>query len=154
MSRKEEYERRTWDLMIPIAEELGLQLVDCEFSREGQSYALVVYIDKEGGVGVNDCEAVSDRLNPLLDKEDYIAETYTLYVSSPGLGRKLRRPHDFEWAMGKEVEGKTYRAIDSKKDFKGILKEYDGKTIVIDEDGQDVRYTLKDISLIRKADDF
>lgn len=154
MSRKDQYEKRTWGHMVPICGQLGLQLVDTEFTKEGGDFALTVYIDKEGGVTVDDCQAVSDLLNPILDEEDYISETYTLYVSSPGLGRKLKRPHDFEWACGREVEVKTYRAYDGEKEFRGVLKSWDDKQVTIDANGQDRTFEKKEISLIRTAFDF
>lgn len=154
MSRKDQYEKKTWDNVLPICEELGLQLVDTEFTKEGSDFALTVFIDKEGGVGVDDCQAVSDALNPLLDEQDYISESYTLYVSSPGLGRKLRRPHDFEWAVGKEIEIKTYQAVDGQKEFRGILKNWDKDQVTIDADGEEISLERKNISLIRTAFDF
>lgn len=155
MGKKEQYEKKTWDNVLPICNELGLQLVDTEFTREGSDYALTVYIDKDGGVGVNDCQAVSDALNPILDEQDYISESYTLYVSSPGLGRKLRRPHDFEWAVGKEIEIRTYQAVDQKKEFRGVLKSWNTDTVTI-EDAEKKELTIqrKNISLIRTAFDF
>lgn len=154
MSKKDQYEKRTWDNVLPICRQLNLQLVDTEFTKEGSDYALTVFIDKDGGVGVDDCQAVSDALNPVLDEQDYISESYTLYVSSPGLGRKLRRPHDFEWAVGKEIEIRTYQPIDGNKEFRGILKEWDKDQVVIEADEKDETVLRKNISLIRTAFDF
>lgn len=154
MSKKDQYEKRTWDNVLPICRQLNLQLVDTEFTKEGSDYALTVFIDKDGGVGVDDCQAVSDALNPVLDEQDYISESYTLYVSSPGLGRKLRRPHDFEWAVGKEIEIRTYQPIDGNKEFRGILKDWDKDQVVIEADEKDETVPRKNISLIRTAFDF
>ncbi len=140
--------------MIPICEKLGLVLVDCEYTKEGPAYALNVYIDKEGGVTVDDCEAASGLLNPILDEEDYIPDEYTLYVSSPGLGRPLRRPHDFEFAMGKEIELRTYKAVDGRKEFTGTLKDWSDKEVVIDDHGSDRTFSRADLSLVRLALDF
>ncbi len=155
MSRKDTYEQKTWDNMLPICEELNLTLVDCEFTKEGSDYAMTVYIDKEGGVTVEDCEAVSDRLNPILDEQDYISEAYILYVSSPGLGRPLKRPHDFAFAMGKEIEFRTYAAVNGQKEFKGILKDYNTEQItVVYGDDQEVTVDRKNLSMIRLAFDF
>ena len=131
MSRKDEYERKTWALLEPVAAELGLHPVDAEFVKEGQEYFLRICIDKDGGVGIDDCEAVSRRIDPLLDREDFIAEPYTLEVSSPGLGRVLRRPHDFEYAKGREVEAKLYRAVGKKKTVTGILLDADDRQVKI-----------------------
>lgn len=154
MGKKEQYEQKTWDHMLSICQTLGLRLVDCEYTKEGSSHALSVYIDKEGGVTVDDCEKVSDLLNPILDEEDYIPEEYTLYVSSPGLGRPLRRPHDFEFALDREIEIRTYKAVDGKKEFTGTLKEWSPREVVIDDHGTERRIQRADMSLIRLAFDF
>ncbi len=151
MSRKEEYEEKTWELLRPILEELGLSAVDVEFVKEGGEYYLRCYIDKEGGVGINDCEAVSRRLDPALDREDFIAEGYTLEVSSPGLGRPLRRPRDFEYAAGRRIELRTYRAVDKKKEFTGTLLAWDKDTVTIRTEKGDETFSRKDLSLIRLA---
>lgn len=155
LNRKETYEQKTWDLMIPIAEELKLTVVDTEFTKEGEDYALTVYIDKDGGVQIEDCEHVSGLLNPALDETDFISEPYTLYVSSPGLGRPLKRPRDFEWAKGKRIEIHTYKAIDKKKDFTGILTDFTETTVTIAPgESEEVTLSRSDISLIRLAFDF
>lgn len=155
LSRKEKYEQRTWDIMVPICRAENLTLVDVEFAKEGQDYNLCIYIDKEGGVGIEDCEHVSRLINPILDEEDFIDEAYTLIVSSPGLGRPLRRPHDFEFAMGKEIEIHTYKPVDKKKVFFGILTGWDEKTVEIREEDNTVRtFERTGISKIRLAFDF
>ena len=151
---KEAIETKAWDLMKPITEELGMRLVDVEYLKEGGSFILRAYIDKEGGVGIDDCEAASRAYDPELDREDFIADAYTLEVSSPGLGRPLRRPHDFEYAVGREVEGKTYRAVDNRKEFRGVLTAFDDQTICVEEDGAARTIDRKDISMIRLAFDF
>ncbi len=155
LSRKTDYEEKTWNNMLPICEQLHLTLVDCEFTKEGGDYAMTVYIDKDGGVTVDDCQAVSDLLNPILDEQDYIDEAYILYVSSPGLGRPLKRQHDFEFAMGKDIEFRTYQAVDGKKEFTGTLTGFDDKTVTvrIGED-QDMTIEKSKLSLIRLAFDF
>ena len=133
MSRKEIVEQKAWDLLQPITKELHLIPVDAEFVKEGPDYYLRLYIDKEGGVGIDECEQVSKAIDPLLDEEDFISEPYTLEVSSPGLGRILKRPHDFEYAEGREVEVHTYRAVDGKKEFRGALKAWDKNSVTIAE---------------------
>ena len=149
MSRKETYENRTWDLLLPIAEKLGITPVDVEYLKEAGDYYLRVFIDKEGGVTIEDCETVTRELNLLLDREDYISEAYILEVSSPGLGRVIRRPRDFEYARGREVELHTYRPVNGKKDFTGILGEKEGKTVILETEEGPLSFDQGDISVIR-----
>ena len=149
MSRKETYENRTWDLLLPIAEKLGITPVDVEYLKEAGEYYLRVFIDKEGGVTIEDCETVTRELNLLLDREDYISEAYILEVSSPGLGRVIRRPRDFEYARGREVELHTYRPVNGKKDFIGILGETAGKTVILETEEGPLSFDQGDISVIR-----
>ena len=117
-------------------------------------YNLLIYVDKEGGIGIDECEACSRAIDPLLDEEDFIPDAYTLIVSSPGLGRVLKRPRDFEFAMGKEVEVKLYKAVDGEKEFSGILTSADGKTVKIESDDKSYEFQRAEISLIRLAFDF
>ena len=158
MSRREEYEQKTWDLLRPILEEKHLIPVDVEFVKEGSDYFLRIYIDRDGGVSIDDCEAVSRAIDPVLDEEDFIREAYILEVSSPGLGRKLKRPRDFEYAMGRMVEVRTYKAPEGmkEKEFTGKLTGFDGRTVSILPEGADTELLFQkaDISLIRLAFDF
>ncbi len=151
MSKKENIEKRTWDYCVPLAEKLNLTLVDAEYVKEAGEYYLRIYIDKEGGVNIADCEAMNGLINPILDKEDYIPDAYILEVSSPGLGRVLKREHDFMFAMGKEVELHTYKAVDKQKEFQGTLTSWDEKQVTIaDENGERV-FDRADLSVIRLA---
>ena len=155
LSRKEDYENRTWDLLLPVLEELNMKPVDVEYVKEGGEYYLRCYIDKDGGVGITDCEEVSRRIDPLLDAEDFISEAYTLEVSSPGLGRPIKRPRDFEYAAGREVELKFYRAQDGRKEYRGILRSWDKDSVEIEsEDGGTETFLKTDLSMIRLAYDF
>ena len=155
MSRKEDYEEKVWKLLVPILDELGMKPVDVEYVKEGGDYYLRCYIDKEGGVGIDDCEEVSNRLDPKLDEADIISDAYILEVSSPGLGRPLKRPRDFEFAMGKEIEIKTYKAVDGSKEWKGILTAWDKEKVRIQPEGaEEMTFTRTEISLIRLAFDF
>ncbi|HEY9574882.1 MAG TPA: ribosome maturation factor RimP, partial [Lachnospiraceae bacterium] len=129
MSKREEYERKTEELLLPIVEKENFELVDVEFVKEGGTWYLRAYIDKEGGITINDCELVSRALNEKLDVEDFIAESYILEVSSPGLGRPLKKEKDYVRSMGKEVEIRTFRPIQREKEFYGILEAYDGDTV-------------------------
>ncbi len=129
--------------------------MDVEYVKEGSTWYLRAYIDKPGGICIDDCEAVSRRLSDILDEKDYIDDAYILEVSSPGLGRPLRKEKDFRRSLGEEVEVRTYRMIEKQKEFTGILKEYDEKTVTIEEDGGNVRiFEKSDIALIRLAFDF
>ncbi len=155
MSKREAYEARTEELMTPILERMQFELVDVEYVKEGATWYLRAYIDKEGGITVNDCEAVAREMNDILDREDYIEDSYVFEVSSPGLGRPLKKEKDYVRSMGKELEIRTYRAIDKKKEFYGILTSYDEKTVTIEtEDGSELTLEKADIALIRLAFDF
>ena len=155
MSRKEKYEQKTEELLCPIVEEYHFELVDVEFVKEGGTWYLRAYIDKEGGITVNDCELVAREMNEILDREDYIEGSYIFEVSSPGLGRPLKKEKDYFRSVGKKLEIRTYRAIDREKEFYGILKAYDDTTVTIEkEDGEEMIFEKKEIALIRLAFDF
>ena len=145
LTRREDIEKRTEELVRPIVEEQGFELVDVEYVKEGGTMYLRAYIDKPGGIAVNDCETVSRALSDLLDKEDYIADSYILEVSSPGLGRPLKKEKDFKRSVGKAVEIRLYRAVDRKKEFEGILTAYDDQSVTIEqEDGTEQRMSVRE----------
>ena len=146
-----EYEKKTEEFLAPILEKKGLKLWDVVFEKEGKEYYLSAYIDKPGGVTVDDCEEVSREMNEILDREDYIKEAYTFVVSSPGLDRPLKRERDFINSVGREVEIKTYKAIDGMKEFTGVLKAFDKDTVTVDEGSSQRVFNRKDISMIRLA---
>ena len=155
MSKKEMYEAKTEALLQPILDKYNFELVDVEYVKEGGSWYLRAYIDKEGGITVDDCEVVSREANELLDEQDYIEDSYIFEVSSPGLGRPLKKEKDYIRSMGKELEIRTYRAIDKQKEFYGILKAYDADSVTIeDENGNKMKFQKSDIALIRLAFDF
>ena len=155
MTKRESYEQKTEDILNPIVDEYGFELVDVEYVKEGSTWYLRAYIDKPDGISIDDCEAVSRRLSDILDEKDYIDEAYILEVSSPGLGRPLKKEKDYKRSLGQEVEIRTYRMIAKQKEFTGILKEYDETTVTIEEDGGNVRtFEKADIALIRLAFDF
>ena len=155
MSKREVYEQKTEDILLPIIEEYGFELVDVEYVKEGGTWYLRTYIDKEGGISIDDCEKVSRRLSDILDEKDYIDDTYIMEVSSPGLGRPLKKEKDFKRSLGKEVDIRTYRMIDKQKEFTGILKDYDKDTVTIELDDETLKTFEKgDIALIRLAFDF
>jgi ribosome maturation factor RimP len=155
MSKREDYERKTEEMLLPIIEANNFELVDVEYVKEGANWYLRAYIDKEGGITVDDCEVVSRALGELLDKNDYIDGAYILEVSSPGLGRPLKKERDFERSLGDEVEVRTYKAIDKQKEFVGILKAYDKDSVTLEfEDETEINIARADIALIRLAFDF
>lgn len=155
MSKKEVYEQKTEEILLPIVEEYGFELVDVEYVKEGGTWYLRTYIDKEGGISIDDCEKVSRRLSDILDEKDYIDDTYIMEVSSPGLGRPLKKEKDFKRSLGKEVDIRTYRMIDKQKEFTGILKDYDKDTVTIELENETLKTFEKgDIALIRIAFDF
>lgn len=155
MTKRETYESRTEAFLLPLMEKYQFELVDVEYIKEGSSWYLRAYIDKEGGIAINDCEVISRILSDWLDKEDFISDSYILEVSSPGLGRPLKKEKDFVRSMGKEVEVKLYRARDKQKDFTGTLTEYDKDTVTIElEDGSRIVFERQEIALIRLAFDF
>ena len=125
MSKREQYEQQTEELLLPIIERNGFELVDVEYVKEAGTWYLRAYIDKPGGITVDDCEVVSRAFSDILDEKDYIEDTYIFEVSSPGLGRPLKKEKDFARSIGEEVDIKTYRPINHQKDFTGILKDYD-----------------------------
>ena len=152
MSRKEIYEQKTESFIQPIVDKYHFELVDVEYVKEGSDWYLRAYIDKEGGITVNDCEMVAREMNEILDREDYVEDSYIFEVSSPGLGRPLKKEKDYVRSMGKEVEIRLYRAIDHEKEFCGVLSAYDENTVTIEDEsyGQKV-FDKKDIALIRLA---
>lgn len=155
MSRREDYERRTEELLLPVTNAHNFEIVDVEYVKEGGNYFLRAYIDKEGGITIDDCELVSRALSDKLDEADFIDEAYILEVSSPGLGRPLKKDKDFARSIGEEVEVRTYKAVDKQKEFIGILKSFDDESITIElEDEQEMSFARSDIALVRLAFDF
>ncbi len=155
MSKRESYEQKTEAILIPILEKNGFELWDVEYVKEGGTWYLRAYIDKPGGIMVDDCEVVSRELSDILDEKDFIEEAYILEVSSPGLGRPLKKNRDYEKSLGEEVEIRTYRMIDKKKEFRGLLREYDKDTVTIETDNARMQtFEKKEIALIRLAFDF
>ena len=155
MTKREMYEAKTEEFLQPVVDEHGFELVDVEYVKEGSNWYLRAYIDKEGGIAVDDCEVISRILSDWLDKTDFIEDSYILEVSSPGLGRPLKKEKDYVRSMGKEVEIRTYRAINREKEFYGILSAYDENTVTIKtEDETEMTFEKSDIALIRLAFDF
>lgn len=155
MAKREIYEQKTEELLLPIIEKNQFELVDVEYVKEGSNWYLRAYIDKPGGITVDDCEVVSRALSELLDQNDFIEDSYILEVSSPGVGRPLKKEKDFQRSLGEEVEIRTYRAINRQKEFVGVLKGYDKESVTIEyEDETEQTFLKSDIALIRLAFDF
>ncbi len=145
------YEKQTEELLIPIVEKHGFELVDVEYVKEGSMWYLRAYIDKDGGIAVDDCEKVSRSFSEILDEKDYIDDAYIFEVSSPGLGRPLKKEKDYIRNMGKEVEVRTYKARDKKKEFIGTLITYDDASVTIEEEGKELVFEKNEIALIRQS---
>lgn len=184
MSRTADYEAKTEALLRPIAAKNNVTIYDVEYIKEGSDYILRAYIDKEAGVSINDCEAVSRALSDALDENDFIAEAYVLEVSSPGLGRQLKKDKHLLNSMGEAVAIKTYQPVESGgmdvsgcadekenkktktgkskkpqgnkgiKDFTGILKFFDNEKIIIENNGAETAFNRIDIASIRLKFDF
>ncbi len=152
---RSEYEQRTQSLLEPILEEKGFELVDVEFVKEGSTWYLRSYIDKPGGITVDDCELVSRALEEKLDREDFISEAYILEVSSPGLGRALKKDKDYVRNEGKEIELRLYKPFEHEKEFRGVLKQWDGESVTIVTDQErEIHFLRKDLALVREAFDW
>jgi ribosome maturation factor RimP len=151
MAKHDTYEAKTKALLEPIAKDCGVQIYDVEFVNEAGEWYLRAYIDKEGGVTINDCEAVSRRLSDELDRDDFIEEAYYLEVSSPGLGRVLKKDKHLAASIGENVELKTYKPIDKQKEFAGVLKNFDAESIVLEINGEDKSFKRSEIALIKLA---
>ena len=147
MTRREQYEAKTEAFLLPV--------MDVEYVKEAGTWYLRAYIDKEGGITVDDCEVINRELGDWLDQEDFIEDSYILEVSSPGLGRPLKKEKDFARSIGKEVDIKLYKAVEKQKDYTGVLEAYDKDTVTIGlEDGTRITFERPSIALIRLAFDF
>lgn len=154
MSKREDIEKKTEELILPILDELSFELFDVEYVKEGQDYYLRAYIDKPGGITIDDCVLVSRKMNELLDEHDYIKEQYIFEVSSPGLGRPLKKDKDFDRSIGKNIEVHTFAKVNGKKEFEGELISHDKNSFVIKNDDEEITFEKKNVSLVRLAFDF
>ena len=154
MSKKDDIEKKTEALLTPIAEANGVRVYDVEYVKEAGEWYLRAYIDKDGGVNINECVDVSHALSDALDVDDFIEEAYTLEVSSPGLGRQLKKDRHFASSIGQDVELKLFKARDGVKEFAGTLKSFDETTVTVTINDKDETFTRKEISVIKLALDF
>lgn len=160
LSKHQDYEQRTEALVLPILEKYQYELVDVEFVKEAGSWHLRVYVDKEGGITIDDLTVVNHELSDQMDREDFISESYILEVSSPGLLRPFKKPKDYIRNLGQDVELKLFSPVTweekgkkySDKEFVGVLKSYqeEEETIVLAMDDREMEVQVKDIALIRK----
>ena len=152
MGRRESYEAKTEQLIQPLIDENNFELVDVDYVKEGSDWYLRVYIDKEGGITVADCELISRAFNEILDSEDYISDQYIFEVSSPGLMRPLKKEKDYKRSIGKLIDIKLYKAVDKCKEFTGVLKEYDDATVTIEYENQTTQtFERSNLAMIRLA---
>ena len=142
-------EKNVEDVVRPIIENAGYEYVGTEIKKVSDALELIVYADKEGGIGLDDCEKISRLIDPAIDERDPIEEAYYLCVSSPGLDRPLRQPSDYARSIGNQIDIKLYRAVDGQKTFMGTLKEYDetGFTVMISESEKSFSY--KDTAIVK-----
>ena len=136
-------------LALPVVEKAGCALWDVEYVKEAGTWFLRIYIDKEGGVSIDDCEAVSRPLSDLLDQADPIEGSYTFEVSSAGADRALKKPEHFARFQGAEVEVRLYRPREGRKEFVGVLKGYESGDVTLDISGAETRFTKQEIALVR-----
>ena len=129
--------------------ELGYELYDVEYAKEGKDYFLRIFIDKNEGIDLNDCEKVNDAVNPILDAADYIKEQYFLEISSPGIERTLRKDKHLKQNIGEKVEIKLFKPINKQKNIIGILKDYNAEQIEIETSEEVCKIDRKNISIIK-----
>lgn len=146
---KRKVEDIVFDLAKPITDRNNFELVEIEYKKEGADWYLRVYIDKEGGITIDDCESVSRELSDLLDEADPIEQSYIFEVSSPGVDRPLKTDRDYEKNNGKPVEVKLFSPLEGKKALEGILKGHSKDTVEIEADGKEMQIEKSSIALIR-----
>ena len=141
--------QKVYDLALPLAKEQGIELWDVEYLKEAGQWFLRVYIDKDGGVGINDCETFSRAFDPILDEADPIAGSYVFEVSSAGAERELKRPGDFEKFIGSNVEVKLYKAVDGLKLYTGVLAGYADGDVTITAAGTELTFEKAAVAQVR-----
>jgi ribosome maturation factor RimP len=140
---------RIWQLAEPVVKEQGCEIWDVEYVKEAGGWYLRLYIDREGGVSIDDCEAVSRAFDPILDEEDPIPTSYVFEVSSAGAERALKRPGDFEKFMGSFVEVKLYKPVDGRKQYTGYLAAYDDGAVELNINDSIKRFEKNDVAGVR-----
>lgn len=152
MAQEKNSEKKVETLLIPILEENNFDLADIEFVKEGPNWYLRIFIDKTGGVSIDDCEIVSRALETVLDEKDPIGQPYILEVSSPGIDRPLKKESDFVKYAGQIVDVKLYKPFEGSKEFQGqLIGLNEGVVTITNDEGKDYSFTRKDIAGIRLA---
>ena len=155
MTKRENYESRFEEILRKITDANGLTIYDVEYVKEGGEWYLRGYIDKEGGVTIDDCELVSRAVSDVMDRDDFIEDAYILEISSPGLGRDLKKDKHLAGSIGEEVELKTYKPVDGAKEYVGLLKAFDKDTITIELKNNTEKVFQRDtVAQIRLTVDF
>lgn len=139
-------EKKTCELLQDAIIQLGYELYDVEYVKEGKEYHLCIYIDKPDGINISDCEKVNDVINPILDEADYIAEQYFLEVSSAGLEKKLRKKEHFEKQIGNKIEVNLYSKLDNTKNLQGVLKECNDEFLLLLVYDKDIKISFNQIA--------
>lgn len=146
---KKSITERVEEIAAPVVDTKGFELVDVEYIKEGPNWYLRIYIDKEGGITIDDCQLVSEELSELLDRYDFILGSYIFEVSSPGLERQLKKDKDFEKYKGRKIEVKLYKPMEKKTVYQGELAGLEGGSVVIKIDGQEFKFERQNISHIK-----
>lgn len=154
MSKREDYESRTTALITPILEAKEFELVDVEYVKEAGTFYLRAYIDKPGGITIDDCEFVSRAMSEKLDELDYIDDAYIFEVSSPGLTRPFKKENDYKRNVGKLIEVKLYQMKDKRKEYEGVLKSYTDHSFIIETEEREIEFAKNECALVRLAIDF
>lgn len=139
-------EKKVEELLKKSIEELGYSLYDVEYEKQGKDFHLIVYIEKDGGIDLKDCEKVTDLINPILDKADPIKEQYFLEVSSSGVEKNLRKIEQYKKQIGNKIEVNLFTKINNEKTIQGILKDVDEDTLVIEHNNENIKINLNQIS--------
>jgi len=150
----ENIESKVQNLLEPIIQNLGYELYDVLYIKEGKDYYLRIVIDKESGIDINDCEKVNDAINDILDEADYIKDQYFLEVSSPGVERLLRKEKHFEKQIGNKISVKLFKAIENQKEIVGILRSYNQEELIIEQENKEMRIEVKNIAIAKTVFDW
>ena len=141
--------QQVWEFSEPVVKAHGCSIWDVEYVREGGEWFLRLYIDKDGGVDISDCEAISRAVDPILDEKDPIPDSYSFEVCSAGLERVLKRPGDFEQFLGSMVLVRLYKPVDGRKEIVGTLTGYEDGAVTITVNGSPVRFEKNEVALVR-----
>jgi len=142
------------ELIAPGLSDMGIELVDIKYSKEGARWFLRIFIDQPGGIGLEDCRRVSEYVGPLLDEHDPIPHAYTLEVSSPGIERPLKKPADFERFTGRQISLNTFVAVEGKRKFKGLLKSAGNHSVTVEVNGESIVIPMEQVASARLVAEF